>query len=304
MIKVISWNVRGLGSRTKKKALKKLISKQILSMIFLQETKNSPPDSRFLKYLWSRDAFKGEWVGSNGRSGGLISLWSEQFFTLESSFINHRFTLLQDTINALNIPCIFVNIYAHNDPAERNNLWNELIDVKNLLNPSNLWCIGGNFSIIKCLEENRGISYDLASMSSFVNFINSMDLVDLQLNDGLFSWSDNKEIPTMCRLDPFLLSSDLLTKFPTLHQNVLPKSLSDHNPICLSVEDKNWGLKPFRLFSHWMGDAQFLEMFNNSWQATTDSSKAPGIFNRLKALKFIVKNWQQDYANKDAQRIS
>ncbi|EOY08729.1 Uncharacterized protein TCM_023829 [Theobroma cacao] len=76
-------------------------------------------------------------------------------------------------------------------------------------------------------------------MALFSNFINIVELVDLPLSGGLFTWSDNRDDPTKCRLDRFLLSSKIVLQFPSLVQKVLPRSTSSHNPISLAVDHLN-----------------------------------------------------------------
>ena len=108
--------------------------------------------------------------------------------------------------------------------------------------------------MVKKMGEKSGQSYDLATMAIFSNFINAMNLLDLPISGGCFTWSNNRDPPSMCRLDRFLLSCELLEIMPSLFQKVLPKLLSDHNPVLLCTDKNNWGPKPFRLFSYWMDD--------------------------------------------------
>lgn len=47
-----------------------------------------------------------------------------------------------------------------------------------------------------------------ASMSSFSNFINAQELVDLPLVGRRFNWTNHQERAAMSRIDHFLLSKD------------------------------------------------------------------------------------------------
>ncbi|XVF80414.1 hypothetical protein PTKIN_Ptkin15bG0069300 [Pterospermum kingtungense] len=153
-----------MGRKEKKRAVRNLISSSKPDLIFLQETKIAFVNIGLLNFLWSnRNDFKGEWANAIGASGGLISMWSSDFFTLDSSFVNQRYIYFKGTIKHINLHCIVVNIYALNDAASRDSLWSELIDMK--LSSSVLWCIGVDFNI--------------SCYVSFVDFINAMSLVDL-----------------------------------------------------------------------------------------------------------------------------
>ena len=50
-MKLISWNVRGLGRSEKKRAMKRLFSKEKCNMIFTQETKLTDVNLRSYRYL-------------------------------------------------------------------------------------------------------------------------------------------------------------------------------------------------------------------------------------------------------------
>ena len=80
--------------------------------------------------------------------------------------------------------------------------------------------------------------------------------MDLPLSREKFTWCSNKIKPTFCRLDRFLLLTKFVVKMSRLMQKVLSRSLSDHNPIYLTVNMVNWGPKPFRFFNHWLDALQ------------------------------------------------
>ncbi|XWS75393.1 hypothetical protein CRYUN_Cryun01aG0083000 [Craigia yunnanensis] len=76
-------------------------------------------------------------------------------------------------------------------------------------------------------------------MDVFSDFINAMNLLDLPLFEGCFTWSSNHNSLSMCRLDQFLLSCELLEIMPFLFQKVLPRSLSDNNHVLLCSDRNN-----------------------------------------------------------------
>ena len=68
-MKIVTWNVRGLGRPKKKRAVRRLFSQRKCDMIFIQESKLEAVDSR----LWHGPQ-AGEFVSSVGAAGGLISM--------------------------------------------------------------------------------------------------------------------------------------------------------------------------------------------------------------------------------------
>ena len=55
--------------------------------------------------------------------------------------------------------------------------------------------MGGDFNVVKKMREKSGQSYDLATLAVFSDFINAMNLLDLPLSGGCFTWSNNRDPP-------------------------------------------------------------------------------------------------------------
>ncbi|KAJ9691156.1 hypothetical protein PVL29_013364 [Vitis rotundifolia] len=52
-MKIISWNIRGLGSRKKLRVVKDFFRLQNLDVVMFQETKREECDRRFVGSVWS-----------------------------------------------------------------------------------------------------------------------------------------------------------------------------------------------------------------------------------------------------------
>ncbi|XVF07941.1 hypothetical protein REPUB_Repub06bG0182500 [Reevesia pubescens] len=142
-------------------------------------------------------------------------------------------------------------------------------------------------------------------MSYFNNFIDSLQLVDLPLAGGKYTWFRHHESITFCRLNRFLLSVEVLENIVNVFQNVLPRSMSDHNLIVLCQESFNWGLKLFCFFNYWVKDGGFGEFVKNCW------GKLEGVFDpsidiwmRLRKLKPKLKQWQNSLGRMDSFKIT
>jgi len=70
MMKVVSWNCRGMGTKSKEEAMKSLIRLEAPTILLIQETKLE--DSAFFqasKIFWKKDGAKE--TSARGASGGL-----------------------------------------------------------------------------------------------------------------------------------------------------------------------------------------------------------------------------------------
>ena len=109
-------------------------------MVFIQESKLEIVTLRTFHSLGGNGSISGEFTSSVGAAGGLITMWDDNFFTVESKLVAQRFILLVGVIKLQTFKCGFGNIYAPNDDRERQVFWNELGTVIN--NIEIPWCLG------------------------------------------------------------------------------------------------------------------------------------------------------------------
>ena len=95
-MKILSWNTRGLGSKKKKRIVRRFLSTQSPDVVMLQETKREIWDRRFVSSVWKDRSM--EWVAlpTCGASGGIVIMWDSNKFkciekVLESSSVKLNF---------------------------------------------------------------------------------------------------------------------------------------------------------------------------------------------------------------------
>ncbi|KAM1105783.1 hypothetical protein ACFX13_002765 [Malus domestica] len=86
-MKIISWNVRGLGSRQKRLTLKQQFRRLQPNIIILQETKKTSIDRRLVVSVWG-SRFK-EWIfaPAQGSSGGIAVIWNTKHISVTESLV-------------------------------------------------------------------------------------------------------------------------------------------------------------------------------------------------------------------------
>ena len=72
-------------------------------------------------------------------------------------------------------------------------------------------------------------------MEKFSEFVKDLNLVDLPLEGGSFTWSSGSDQPAMTRIDRFLVTPDWEDHFPDVFQRFLPHPISGHSPILLEA---------------------------------------------------------------------
>ncbi|RVW23394.1 hypothetical protein CK203_098186 [Vitis vinifera] len=97
-MKIISWNVRGLGSSNKRRVIKDFLRLEKPDVVMIQETKKEKCDRRLVGSVWT--VRNKDWVilPACGASGGILFIWdskklSKEEVVLGSFSISVKFAL-------------------------------------------------------------------------------------------------------------------------------------------------------------------------------------------------------------------
>jgi hypothetical protein len=86
------------------------------------------------------------------------------------------------------------------------------------------------------------------------------------MSGGQFTWSNNQSVPTLEKLDRFLVSREWELLFPLTTVHKLSREISDHNPIILdTMEGREKQCRDFRFDKRWLKDESFLPKVARVW---------------------------------------
>lgn len=91
------------------------------------------------------------------------------------------------------------SLYAPNSQMERRLVWEELADVRGLMDGP--WAICGDFNICRFPSEKGDCSKRNSAMREFSDYIEDMDLVYPQLGGGRYTWYKGDNHTTDSRID-------------------------------------------------------------------------------------------------------
>ncbi|XVF38861.1 hypothetical protein REPUB_Repub20aG0138600 [Reevesia pubescens] len=139
IMKIMSWNVRGISSDGKQDRVRRLINRVNPNVVLVQETKSKKCDNLLISKLWPFG--KVDWLFSpaDGASGGLISLWDRKVFDKWEHRIEKQVIGIRDFNNFINeaelvdLPLLDSKFTWFDSGSKRSRIDRFLVDIEEIL---------------------------------------------------------------------------------------------------------------------------------------------------------------------------
>ncbi|XP_057794347.1 uncharacterized protein LOC131010698 [Salvia miltiorrhiza] len=222
-MKLLSFNVRGLGSNVKKREIREIVRKMEIDVCFVQETKREILGLWELKMIWGGEDFGYAEQSAEGRSGGILTIWNEKKFVASSHWEIPGALIVNGFCRIGNLACCLVNVYAAQNPSEKEILW-DTIGMMLGQNREACVCVAGDFNAIRAAEERsgRGLQFSPREMRVFDNFITGNALEDIRLQGRGFTWYQPQGL-CKTKLDRFLVNDKWLPHLGALKSKRITK---------------------------------------------------------------------------------
>ena len=262
-MKIFSWNIRGSGSPSKRRAIREVICKTNPDLVVLQETKREEVNRRLVGSLW-RSRFK-EWLvlPAEGTSGSILIMWDVRRVKVINSLLGEfsAFILVDSEGSS---SWWFTGVYGPSKVCFRDRFWDELAGLSVVCGDK--WCIGGDFNVVRRLQEKFNSFRVITSMKMFDELVGEINLIDPPLCNGQFMWSNFRETLVCCCLDRFLVSVPWADAFPYFRQEMEVRAVSDHCPVILDSTPPLCGPTPFRFENMWLHHKSFFSDLAKWWK--------------------------------------
>lgn len=292
-----SFNIRGGVCALKRSRINSIILKGKADIFLIQETKVVKMSDKVASSFWKYSDIGYSFSNSEGRSGGLITLWNKDKVTVINSFKGVGFlgtkVIWKDDVYYV------VNVYSSCDLDKKKRMWDDLLVLKKKFCDGE-WIMGGDFNAIKNGRERKGraVAFNNKEADLFAEFISDSGLVDVPCKGKNFSWFSGDD-KSKSRIDRFLLSSVVVNRWEVVGQLIGDMDISDHCPIWIISDNHDWGPKPFKFNNEWFTFDSFIPFVEQEWNKLIVRGRGDFVLKeKLRLLKDKLKIWNKEVFGK------
>ena len=97
-----------------------------------------------MRNFWISSSFEADSVASQGRSGGLLSIWDSSIFSKSNCLKGSIFLIISGRVKGVDLEINIANIYAPRIQSARERLWAKLSTITS--NTPSIWVLIGDFN--------------------------------------------------------------------------------------------------------------------------------------------------------------
>ena len=298
--KICSFNVRGLGNKTKREQIFTWLKEKQFSICLLQETHSGDGTHNLWTREWGTTSY---FSGTKNNSEGVAILLNPNFSSTVKGYkeiIIGRLQAVELTINEKDF--VILNIYGPNteDLTHFNTLEAYLKD-----NTDKTLIIGGDFNTVLDIEldKKNGRTDTHKSCRKYLNELTqTFNLVDIwrikHPNLKQYTWHSTTKPPIFSRLDYFLLSDNLANSVSSCAHRISYKS--DHSIVELNINIANFQRGPgyFKLNNSFLLEKQYQEIIKKSITEITSINENANPNTLWELVKGSIRNESIKYGSR------
>lgn len=154
------------------------------------------------------------------------------------------------------------------------------------------WALTGDFNLILNEADKSNHQIDRANLRRFRQCVANLHLPDLHLHGRCFTWSNERDNPTLMRLDRVLVSMDWDETFPNSHLRGLGSDASDNCPLLLHTNMGTMTKARFHFEVFWPKFNDYEDTIQAAWQhPSTTCGPLHRLDNLLRTMVCELQRW-------------
>jgi exonuclease III len=303
-IDLISWNVRGLNQQARRDAVHQLLAATTCNIACLQESKLSQVCQHDAAYLGGYRLRNFAYKPASGPShtrGGIIVLWNDMRVASTNVSIGEYHLTMQVQLLEFDTNFLLTVVYGPSRRADKPAFLREIKSLKP--QAGTRWLITGDFNLIYRAADKNNSRLSHRLMRQFREALDESDLSEISLQNRKFTWSNERERPTMARLDRFFCNAEWDATFSSHVLNALSTSHSDHCPLLLSSQSGPRRPRSFKFENFWIHLPGFKETVKEAWDAPMNHHEPFHIlYHKLRTTAEKLRTWSKDKIS-DAKKL-
>lgn len=148
-----------------------------------------------------------------------------------------------------------------------------------------------DFNLVLNEEDKNNNRINWANLSRFRRTVAALQLQDLHLHGRCFTWSNEREVPTLVRLDQVLVSMDWDERYPNSHLRGLGTDASDHCPLLLHTNMGQMTKARFHFELFWPKFEDYEDIVAAAWQRPGTQDPVACLDDMLRNLVKELQRW-------------
>lgn len=260
--------IRGLGCDEKCNIVRNAIKNARCDVVVFQETKcNRMEFSYYRRFLPSFFSTEVAFNNAENSARGTLIAWKHSFQLTTSWSTKHTITVVLKHTSTGQLIAV-TNAYSPTDDALKPSFVNELRLCAALVNLP--WLLAGDFNLVRWLVDRSSGTYSFRLMDLFNSFISDVGIIDTQLHNRSFTWTNKRPCPSFSKLDRIFTSVDWSAAYPIITLEALEVLVSDHTPLLLTCKRLHQRPKKLRMKLFWFNYQTPKAMIQRLWEDTDD----------------------------------
>lgn len=184
------------------------------------------------------------------------------------------------------------SVYGPTSSARKDAFFAELLSQKP---PQGvLWLALGDFNQIYRARDKNKRNVNASRINRFRATLHSCELKEIHLQNRRFTWSNERQNPTLCKLDSFFCNAEWDVQFGTHILHALSCSLSDHCPLLLADAIGPYRPKTFKFEDFWASLPGFSEIVSRAWEEYSEHTEPFQVLHhKLRKTSVRLSDWSR-----------